>query len=118
MPNRHRGEIEAEIGGVTRRLVLTLGALAELEDAVVSKDITATADSRTVAKGMVPVAKGAQQGSAGGIAAAGAAAAQQAHSNGVSPSVVAWIVVATILAGFAVFMFWHWRQQQQQEKAA
>ena len=33
MANRHRGEIEAEIGGVRRRLVLTLGALAELEDA-------------------------------------------------------------------------------------
>ena len=32
MANRHRGEIEAEIGGVRRRLVLTLGALAELED--------------------------------------------------------------------------------------
>ena len=29
MPNLHRGEIEAEIGGVRRRLVLPLGALAE-----------------------------------------------------------------------------------------
>jgi hypothetical protein len=33
MPNLHRGEIEAEIGGTRRRLVLTLGALAELEAA-------------------------------------------------------------------------------------
>ncbi len=33
MPNHHRGEIEAEIGGARRRLVLTLGALAELEAA-------------------------------------------------------------------------------------
>jgi len=33
MANRHRGEIEAEIGGKTRTLVLTLGALAELEEA-------------------------------------------------------------------------------------
>src|ERR1051325_4230283 len=33
MANRRRGEIEAEIGGVKRRLVLTLGALAEPEDA-------------------------------------------------------------------------------------
>lgn len=31
MPNVRRGEIEADIGGVTRRLVLTLGALADLE---------------------------------------------------------------------------------------
>jgi tail tube GTA-gp10-like protein len=33
MPNLHRGEIAAEIGGARRRLVLTLGALAELEAA-------------------------------------------------------------------------------------
>ncbi len=33
MPNHHRGEIEAEIGGARRTLVLTLGALAELEAA-------------------------------------------------------------------------------------
>ena len=32
MPNKYRGEIEADIGGARRKLVLTLGALAELED--------------------------------------------------------------------------------------
>lgn len=31
MPNVRRGEIAAELGGTTRRLVLTLGALADLE---------------------------------------------------------------------------------------
>ena len=41
MANRHRGEIEAEIGGVRRRLVLTLGALAELEDAFGADDLAA-----------------------------------------------------------------------------
>ena len=41
MPNRHRGEIEAEIGGAKRRLVLTLGALAELEDALGADDLVA-----------------------------------------------------------------------------
>ena len=41
MANRHRGEIEAEIGGVRRRLVLTLGALAELEDAFSADDLVA-----------------------------------------------------------------------------
>lgn len=41
MANRHRGEIEAEIGGVKRRLVLTLGALAELEDAFGADDLVA-----------------------------------------------------------------------------
>jgi hypothetical protein len=33
MANRHRGEIEAELGGRKRTLVLTLGALAELDSA-------------------------------------------------------------------------------------
>lgn len=32
MANRHRGEVEAVIGGTGMRLCLTLGALAELED--------------------------------------------------------------------------------------
>ncbi|MGB8039922.1 MAG: gene transfer agent family protein [Pseudolabrys sp.] len=41
MANRHRGEIEAEIGGARRRLVLTLGALAELEDAFGADDLVA-----------------------------------------------------------------------------
>ncbi len=41
MANRHRGEIEAEIGGGRRRLVLTLGALAELEDAFGAEDLVA-----------------------------------------------------------------------------
>jgi len=44
MPNLHRGEIEAEIGGVPRRLVLTLGALAELEAAFGAEDLTALAE--------------------------------------------------------------------------
>lgn len=41
MANRYRGEIEAEIGGVKRKLVLTLGALAELEDAFGADDLVA-----------------------------------------------------------------------------
>ncbi len=44
MPNHHRGEIEAEIGGVRRRLVLTLGALAELESAFGAGDLVALAE--------------------------------------------------------------------------
>lgn len=44
MPNHHRGEIEAEIGGARRRLVLTLGALAELESAFGACDLVALAE--------------------------------------------------------------------------
>jgi hypothetical protein len=41
MPNLHRGEIEAEIGGAQRKLVLTLGALADLEAAFGAEDLLA-----------------------------------------------------------------------------
>jgi hypothetical protein len=44
MPNRHRGEIEAELGGERRTLVLTLGALAELEHAFGAEDLMALAE--------------------------------------------------------------------------
>jgi Phage tail tube protein, GTA-gp10 len=39
MTNIHRGEIEAELGGRSWRLCLTLGALAELEHALGEPDI-------------------------------------------------------------------------------
>ena len=41
MTNKYRGEIDADIGGARRRLVLTLGALAELEDAFGADDLVA-----------------------------------------------------------------------------
>lgn len=44
MANRHRGEIEAELGGARRTLCLTLGALAELESAFGADDLAALAD--------------------------------------------------------------------------
>lgn len=44
MVNFHRGEIEAELGGERRTLVLTLGALAELESAFGADDLMALAE--------------------------------------------------------------------------
>jgi hypothetical protein len=44
MANSHRGEIEAEIGGAQRKLVLTLGALAELESAFGADNLVALAE--------------------------------------------------------------------------
>ncbi len=44
MANHHRGEIDAEIGGARRTLVLTLGALAELEAAFGADDLVALAE--------------------------------------------------------------------------
>ncbi len=43
MANRHRGEIEAVLDGKSYRLVLTLGALAELESAFGDEDMLALA---------------------------------------------------------------------------
>ena len=44
MANRHRGEIDAELGGKTYTLCLTLGALAELESAYGDEDMIAIAE--------------------------------------------------------------------------
>lgn len=44
MANIHRGEIEAVLGGRRRTLVLTLGALAELEAAFGASDLVALAE--------------------------------------------------------------------------
>ena len=43
MANRHRGEIEAKLDGLAYKLVLTLGALAELEHAFGDDDMLALA---------------------------------------------------------------------------
>ncbi|MCR6734806.1 MAG: gene transfer agent family protein [Afipia sp.] len=44
MPNTYRGEIAAHLGGKQRTLVLTLGALAELESAFGASDLMALAE--------------------------------------------------------------------------
>ena len=44
MVNRHRGEIEAELGGRRYTLCLTLGALAEIEHAYGGEDLLAIAE--------------------------------------------------------------------------
>ena len=44
MPNKHRGEIDAQLDGRQRTLVLTLGALAELESAFGADDLVALAE--------------------------------------------------------------------------
>lgn len=44
MANRHRGEVSATLDGRRWTLVLTLGALAELEDAFGVEDLAALAD--------------------------------------------------------------------------
>jgi Phage tail tube protein, GTA-gp10 len=44
MVNRHRGEIECELGGQSHTLCLTLGALAEIEHAYGGEDLISIAE--------------------------------------------------------------------------
>ena len=71
MANRHRGEIEAEIGGVRRRLVLTLGALAELEDAFGADDLVALTErfgaGRMKARGLTRIIGAGLRGAGEGV---------------------------------------------------
>jgi hypothetical protein len=67
---------------------------------------------------VVPVAKGAQQGSAGAIIIAGAAAASQAHQAEHSVLAVVCIAVITIGMAAGARLFWESRQKKQQDKPA
>jgi lysozyme family protein len=69
-------------------------------------------------KGVVPVAKAAQQGSAGAATAPGVAAANQADASGVGVIGIAVVIAVAIVAAIATYAFWHWRQRRQQEAVA
>jgi lysozyme family protein len=66
-------------------------------------------------KGAVPVNSRGQKATAGGIAAAGAATAQQAHQAGLRPAVVVIIVAIAIVLATAGWFWWRRRQRQLQE---
>ena len=107
-------------GGWGRRVAevkdFALALAASVDPRVAAIALPQSPQTQKVGKGVVPVAKGAQQGSAGAIVAAGAAAAQQAHQTGMRPPLVALLVVAVIAAAIGTWAFWHWRQQRQQDK--
>ena len=74
MANSHRGEIEALLGDRMRTLVLTLGALAELESAFGADDLMALAErfgtGRLAARDLVRIiAAGLRGAGAGGSSA-------------------------------------------------
>lgn len=101
--------------GWTRRVTEVRSAALTTAAGAPSSDYGRTS---TPGRAVVPVAKAAQQGSAGAIAAAGASAAQQAHASGVRPVLVAAIVIVVIAAAIAAWSFWRWRQKQRQEAVA
>lgn len=71
MANKHRGEIEAELGGRKRVLVLTLGALAELEAAFGADDMVALAErfgaGRMKARDLVRIIAAGMRGAGEGV---------------------------------------------------
>jgi lysozyme family protein len=69
-------------------------------------------------RAVVPVAKAAQQSSAGAIVAAGAAGAQQAHQSGLGPWAVAAILILTLALAAGGWLFWCWRQARQRDMPA
>jgi hypothetical protein len=78
MPNHHRGEIEADIGGRKRTLVLTLGALAELEAAFGEGDLVALAErfgnGRMSARDLIRIVGAGLRGAGEGVTDAEVAA--------------------------------------------
>ncbi len=82
--NRRRGEVEAVFDGRPHRLVLTLGALAELEDAFGVADLTALAErferGRLSARDAVRILGAGLRG--GGLDIAADDVARLAHAEG------------------------------------
>jgi hypothetical protein len=78
MPNHHRGEIEADIGGRKRTLVLTLGALAQLEAAFGEGDLVALAErfgnGRMSARDLIRIIGAGLRGAGEGVSDAEVAA--------------------------------------------
>ena len=101
MANKRRGEINAELDGKTYTLCLTLGALAELEDAFSAKDMIALterfASGRLSAKDAVKIIGAGMRGGGHDVSDADIAAM---HIAG-GAKAFAEIVVRLLSATFA-----------------
>ncbi|WP_043539393.1 gene transfer agent family protein [Salinarimonas rosea] len=87
MANARRGDVSVVIGGEVRTLRITLGALAELEDALAAEDLgalaTRLAEGRLRARDLVAILGAALRG--GGHPLADADVAALALEDGVEP---------------------------------
>lgn len=102
MANRHRGEIEARLDGKAFRLVLTLGALAELEHAFGDDDMLALAkrfeSGRLKARDCLNVIAAGLRGAGYEIADADVAAMQAEGGAAGYVDIVARLLKATFAA--------------------
>ncbi|RFC68757.1 MULTISPECIES: gene transfer agent family protein [Mesorhizobium] len=97
--NRRRGEVEAVIDGVPRKLCLTLGALAELEDAFAADDLGALverfATGRLSARDMIRIIGAGLRGAGEKIDDEGVAALRVEGGAAGYASVVASLLTET-----------------------
>lgn len=102
MVNRHRGEVEATLDGTTYRLVLTLGALAELEAAFGDEDMVALATrfdgGRLKARDCVRIIAAGLRGAGYGISDDEVAAMQTENGAAGFVAIVANLLAATFAA--------------------
>jgi lysozyme family protein len=70
--------------------------------------------AKSLGKGVVPLERAAQRGSAGAVVAGGAVAAQQAHAAAAPVGVVLAIVLGAAALATGAWLFWRWRQRQTQ----
>jgi hypothetical protein len=105
MANKFRGEIDAEIGGVTRRLCLTLGALAELETAFGAQDLVALAqrfeNGRLSAADLVKIIGAGLRGAGGADTDDDVARASFGNGLAGAAAIAAELVTATFADPFA-----------------
>lgn len=103
MVNRHRGEVEAILDGTRYRLVLTLGALAELEAAFGDEDMVALAtrfdSGRLKARDCVRIIAAGLRGAGYGISDDDVAAMQTEDGAAGFVTIVADLLAATFAAG-------------------
>lgn len=102
MVNKHRGEVEATLDGTKYRLVLTLGALAELEAAFGDEDMVALAtrfdNGRLKARDCVRIIAAGLRGAGYGISDDDVAAMQTEHGAAGFVAIVAELLAATFAA--------------------
>lgn len=80
--------------------------------------LPAMRQSSAIGRAVVPVSRPAQRISAGLVAAAGVVAAGQAHRAGARPAAIAGVFALALVFGAAGWLFWHWRRQRRQSRAA
>lgn len=99
MANAYRGEIEAELDGKRYRLCLTLGALAELEDAFGEDDMLAVAErfeaGRITARDTIRIVGAGLRGAGYDIADDAVAAMRSPGGAGGYVEIVARLLAAT-----------------------